>query len=141
MGPLAIKRLQCWQGVDMLERFVFFTLPASGSTDPTALAPMDFTDCTARMTIRQDQDPTSLTLLSLTSGSGLTFMADTFTPGPPMPSVNNGVSIAITKAQTFSMNDGVAINDAYYDLLIDKPDGTTMMLMAGPFDVLATVTR
>lgn len=139
-GPITVKKLQCWQGVNMLEQFVFFTLPTSGSTDPQNLVPMSFTSAHARMAIRMAQDPASTSLITLTDGAGLTFITDTFTPGPPMPSANNGIAIAITPAQSLSMNGGVAIS-GYYDLMIDNPDGTTTLLLAGQFDLLPTVSR
>ncbi|AKU93368.1 hypothetical protein AKJ09_11514 [Labilithrix luteola] len=141
-GPLATKRLQVWQGVDFKARFVFFTQPASGSTDPKDLVPMDFTGWShARMVARVAPDSASAQIMSLIAGGGLTFIADTFSPGPPMPSVNNGIEIMITSSASLAMNGGVAYSGGYYDLLIDKSDGATMMLMAGQFDLLPTVSR
>lgn len=140
-GPLHTAKLVCYQGVDFLETRVFFTSPASGSTDIQNLTPIDFTGCTARMSIRRAADPSSTLLLSLGSGSGLSFVTQTFVPGPPMPAAPNGVSIAITRAQSLAMNSGVPYDNAYYDLLIDQPGSTTLLLMAGPFDLKATVSR
>jgi hypothetical protein len=93
------------------------------------------------MNIRVQQDPASTSLQALTTGSGLTFVAGTFTPGPPTPGVNNGIQIVITKVQSLAMNGGVPIQNAYYDLLVDQPGGLTILLMAGQFDLAATVTR
>ena len=142
-GPLRTVKLQCWQGVDLSESFVFFVLPASGSTDPQDLVAMNFTGAAARMNIRLSADPAATSLLSLTSSpaAGLTFIADTFTPGPATPAFNNGIKIVITKAQSLTLNSGVAVSNCYYDLLVDNADGTTTLLLAGQFDLLPTVSR
>lgn len=140
-GPLHISKLQCYQGVDLSETRLFFTPPASGSTDIQNLTPMDFTGCTARMMVRLDRDPTAAQVFSLTIGSGLTWVSQTFTGGPVQPAVNNGLTIAITRALSLAANGGVSFVGGYYDLLVDNPGGTTTHLMAGQFDLLPTVTR
>lgn len=142
-GPLNTSKLQAYQGVDFADSRVFFTPPTNGSTDVQNLVPMNFTGCTARMMIRLAADPSSTLLQSLTSSppAGLTFIAGTFSPGPPLPAFNNGIAIALTRAQTLAMNGGVPISGAYYDLLVDQPGSTTILLMSGPFDLLPTVTR
>jgi len=140
-GPLHVCKLVCYQGIDFSETRLFFTPPASGSTDVQQLVPMDFTGCTARMMVRTTEDPAATLLLSLATGSGLTFVAQTFTPGPPLPSANNGITIVITRAQSLAMNSGVPLLGAYYDLFVDQPGGTTILLMKGQFDLAATGTR
>lgn len=140
-GPLHVSNLKCYQGVDLSETRLFFIPPASGSTDVQDLQPYDFTGATARMMVRSSEDPASTQLLSLTVGSGLTWVSQTFSPGPPQPSVNNGITITITRAQSLALNGGVPLTGAYYDLLVDLPGGTTICLMKGQFDLVPTVTR
>ena len=140
-GPLHVSKLQCYQGVDLVETRLFFIPPSSGSTDLQNLEAMDFTGCTARMMIRLDRDPAATQLLSLTTGAGLDWVSQTFTGGPSAPAFDNGIEITITRAQSLAMNGGVPLVGAYYDLLVDAPGGTTVHLMAGQFDLMATVTR
>lgn len=141
MGPLVFTPITCYQGVDLDLEFLFFGEPANGSTDVQDEVPLDLTGATARMMIRQTGEPGSPLLQSLTTGAGLTLVSGTFTPGPPMPSVPNGVRIQITRAQSLAMNGGVGIREAYYDLLFDMPGGTTILALAGVFNLLSTVTR
>lgn len=141
-GPWQTERLQAFQGVSFDERRAFFFAPISGSTDPQDLTPLDLTGVTSvRMNIRAAQDASSTSLQTLGIGTGITLISDTFTPGPALPSAPNGVEIKLTASQTLAMNGGVAIRNAYYDVLVDMPDGTTLLLMNGPFDLLPTVTR
>jgi hypothetical protein len=102
---------------------------------------MDFTGATARMMVRLERDPASTQLLSLTIGSGLEWVSDTFTGGPDAPAVDNGIQVTITRAQSLAMNGGVPFVGGYYDLLVDNAGGTTTHLMAGQFDLMPTVTR
>lgn len=140
-GPIYTSKIQCYQGVDLALTRLFFIPPSNGSTDLQDLEPMDFTGCTARMMVRLERDPASTMLLSLTTVSGLTWVSQTFTGGPPTPSVNNGITITITRAQSLAMNSGVPFVGGYYDLLVDNPGGTTTHLIAGSFDLMPTVTR
>lgn len=139
-GPLHTSKLTVDQGVDFSTTRLFFTPSTTAPTDTTQYTPLDFTGCTARMMARLAQDPTSALLFTGTIGAGLAFVSQTFTPGPPQPSVNNGITITITRAQTLAMNGGVACV-GYYDLFIDQPGSTTLFLMSGPFEVVATATR
>jgi len=139
-GPYHVSRIQCYQGVDLEETRLFFSPPADGSTDLADLDPMDFTGCTARMMVRLRCDPSSTQVLSLTTGDGLEWVSDSF-PGGPSVSVNNGIRITITRDQSLAMNNGVPFVGGYYDVLVDTPNGTTLHLMAGQFDLMATVTR
>ena len=93
------------------------------------------------MTVRVLDDPSATSLLSLTTGAGLTLVTQTFSPGPPLPSAPNGIQIVITKAQSLAMNGGVPQLGGYYDVFLDQPSGTSLLLMAGAFDLAATVTR
>lgn len=140
-GPYHVAKIQCYQGVDLAETRLFFTPPESGSTDLQDLEPMDFTGATARMMVRLEGDPTAELVLSLETGSGLEWVAQTFTGGPDTPEADNGIEITITREQSLDMNDGVPFVGGYYDLLADLPGGTTVHLMAGQFDLMATVTR
>jgi hypothetical protein len=102
---------------------------------------MDFTGCTARMMVRLERDPAATQVLSLTTSAGLEWVSDTFDGGPDAPSVDNGIQITITRTASLAMNGGVPFVGGYYDLLVDNPDSTTTHLMAGQFDLMATVTR
>lgn len=140
-GPASSVRLECLQGVDFSETFLFFNAPASGSKEVTDLVPLDFTNATGlRMMVKPTSDAAGTAVLSLTLGSGLSLTAATITPGPAVPAYNNGVVITITKAQSLSANGGKAIA-AYYDLLVDWADGTTAILLRGSFNLAATGTR
>jgi hypothetical protein len=93
------------------------------------------------MTIRLERDPEAEETLSLSIGDGLEWVTDTFDGGPEEPAADNGIEITITRAQSLAMNDEKPFSGGYYDLLVDNPDGTTTLLMAGQFDLLPTVTR
>ena len=139
-GPALNQKLDCYQGVDFSETFLFFNPPASGSKDVSNLVPVDFTGASARMMIKPTSDASAAALLSLTTGAGLTWTAGTTAPGPPLPAYNNGIIIAITRAQVLSMNGGVS-TVAYYDLLVDWTNGTTSILARGTFNLVPTATR
>ncbi len=139
-GPATNQKLECLQGVDFHETFLFFNAPANGSKDVSDLVPVDFTGATARMMVKPSADAAAVPILSLTIGSGLTFVADTTTPGPAMPGYNNGIAIWITSAQSLVANSGVAMS-AYYDLLVDWVTGETSLLACGTFNLRATATR
>lgn len=146
-GPYQVSRIRCYQGVDLEESSLFFSQPEDGSTDLADLVPMDFTGCTARMVVRLRCDPASTQVLYMTSfhqtpgdTPGLVFVSDTFDGGPDV-TVNNGIQITITNTQSLAMNSGVQFTGGYYDLLVDTLAGKTLSLMAGQFDLMATVTR
>ncbi len=144
-GPPLVEKLVCWQGVDFLKSYAFFTA-IDDLTDVQNYTPMDFTGAAARMNIRLAADPASTSVLTLSgtaggSSSGLIFIKDTFTPGPALPTVYNGIEISITKAQALSMNGGAPFTGGYYDILVDNSDGTTSLLICGEFQLLPTVTR
>lgn len=140
-GPLHVTKIQCYQGVDLSLTRLFFSPPASGSPDLADLEPMDLTGATARMSIRLECDPAAEEVLYLVTGDGLEWVSETFEGGPAAPSVDNGVAITITRTQSLAMNGGVPFVGGYYDLLVDMPGGVTIELMAGQFDLMATVTR
>lgn len=140
-GPLRTAKIQCYQGVDISLTTLYFDPPVSGSTSLQDLEPMDFTGATARMSIRLEGDPRATEVLFLETGSGLEWASDTFAGGPAAPSVNNGITISITRTQSLDMNGGRQFVGGYYDVLADMADGTTVEIMAGQFDLMATVTR
>lgn len=88
--------------------------------------PIDFTGFTAKMKIRQTQDPSSSTILTLSTGSGLTLGGTAGT-----------LSISLTSAQTLAMGFGTY----YYDIMLIDGLGGQSFIMGGPFIVGATVTR
>lgn len=145
-GPLVTEKFVCWQGVDFTHRQAFFADGGVPDGDVQNLVPVDFTGAVARMNVRLSNDPSATSVLTLSgtaggSSSGLTFVKDTFSPGPPTPSVYNGVEVSITRAQSLSMNGGVPFKGGYYDILVDKLDGTTELLICGEFELRSTVTR
>jgi hypothetical protein len=139
-GPTSNVRLECLQGIDFSETFLFFNAPASGSKEVNDLVPVDFTGATARMMVKPTSDATGTALFSLTIGSGLTWTSGTTTPGPAAPAYNNGVIVTITKALSLAANGGRATL-AYYDLLVDWSNGTSALLARGTFNLAATGTR
>lgn len=139
-GPAVNQHLECLQGVDFEETFLFFNPPANGSTDPTDLVPVDFTSATARMMVKPTSDASATAILSLTIGSGLAWTSGTITPGPAAPSYNNGITITVDATTSLAVNSAKA-TAAYYDLLVDWAGGKTTLLARGTFTLAATATR
>lgn len=139
-GPATNQKIEVLQGVDAHETFLFFDPPASGSKDPTARVPRDFSGATARLMVKPTADGSATSLLSLTIGAGLSWVSGTTTPGPAVPSYSNGIAIWVTRAQSLAANAGKPIS-AYYDLLVDWPTGETSCLARGTFNLVGTASR
>ena len=139
-GPAVNQKIDVLQGVDFHETFLFFNPPTSGSKDPGDLVPVDFTGAAARLMVKPSSDASAAAIISLTIGTGLEWVADTFTGGPTAPAYNNGIAIWVTRTVSLAANAGAAMA-GYYDLLVDWPTGETSMLARGTFTLAATGTR
>ena len=89
--------------------------------------PIDFTGCTAKMRVRQTQDPASATIFSISTGSGEIALGG----------AAGTVSITISAA----LDVAITMGTYYYDLLQIDSLGKQSYLMSGPFVVEGTVSR
>ena len=96
--------------------------------------PIDMTGYLARMQIRQTYDA-SAPLISLTESSGIA-----------LGGVDGVVAVEISAAQTASLpvsrNSGIPpMEQFYYDLEVEAPDGTVTRMLFGAARVYREVTR
>lgn len=105
----------CWQGADFDQTF---TVSQNGSA-------INWTGYTAALQVREAAD-SSATLLSLTSGSGITLGGTAGT-----------VLVAITNAQSAAVPAG----SYAYDLELTSSGTQITRLLQGAFNVIAQVTR
>jgi hypothetical protein len=125
------RSLECTQNEDRTWVFGFANQDPSGNL--TLATPVSFAGATAKMQIRQKNDPTSALLLSLaTGGLGITLGGPTTLAG-----VSCGtVTIVLTNAQTAALLAG----QWFYDLFVYSGGLQTCQLQ-GEFVVNPSVTR
>jgi hypothetical protein len=134
---IQVQDIVAIQGEDFSDYWVLATQDPSPIPSLANQVYFNFTGYSMRMQIRQLEDPTSMLLLSLGLGTGLTFASLVGENGPPAPAFNNTVVITLTKAQTLALPAG----EWFYDLFLDAPGGTSLEFLAGRFIVQASVTR
>ncbi len=147
-GPILNTPITVVQGSDEVRTFSFFTQPTGGSTDVQDLVPVNFTGCTARMQVRATANPGGTAYLSLAGGagvsgsspSGIAFIAETFSPGPPLPGSPNGFTVTVSKEKSLAMNGGQP-GIFYYDLILDWTNGTSTVYLRGQFTLQGSATR
>jgi hypothetical protein len=100
------------------------------------LGPISFTGCTAKMEIRQSQDPTSALYLTLTTGGGGLVLG-----GPT--SLYNGTIPCGTIQWTLTHTQSAALpaGTFYYDVLVTNGAGLQTYYLWGDCNVRGTGTR
>lgn len=119
MQAPATLNLNCWQGASWDYHLTWTT------TAGTVTTPVDLTNYTARMQVRQTVDATAVAL-SLTSGTGITL---------------GGTAGTIYLEASATTTAGVAGGQYVYDLEIVSAGGNVTRLLEGTFMVDPEVTR
>ena len=100
------------------------------------LGPISFTGCTAKMQIRQSQDPTSALYLTLTTGGGGLVL------GGPTNMYNATIPCGtITRTVTHAQSASLPAGQLYYDLVVITATGNQLYYLWGDCNVRGTGTR
>ena len=101
--------------------------------------PTDLSGCTVSFSARKAQNDTAELIINLAVGTGLTLVSQAYpTSGEADPSYPNGVSIAMTPAQTEPLAVG---NNWYWDMVATFPSGVKYYIGRGVFQVTSTAAR